>query len=52
MQTDISFDTFLFRNILIFPYQKVTQCENLVGRECYTTDAIITIIDDAKFLQN
>ena len=35
MQTVISFDTFLFRNILIFSYQKVTQCENLVGRECY-----------------
>ena len=53
MQTDISFKTFLFRNIFNFLVSKSHAINvRTWWEENATTDAVITIIDDAKFLQN
>ena len=53
MQTDISFDTFLFRNIFNFLVSKSHAINvRTWWEENASTDAVITIIDDAKFLQN
>ena len=53
MQTDISFDTFLFRNIFNFLVPKSHAINvRTWWEENATTDAVITIIDDVKFLQN